>query len=101
MLGHDQDHAVAHHRGTHRERDARVAAGRLDQRIAGLDVSAFLRPPDHRQRGPILDRSRRIVSFELGEEHVRRLTRQALQPHERRVADEIFECYRIEHVSSH
>ena len=37
VLGHDQDHAVAAHRRRHGERDAGVAAGRLDQRVAGLD----------------------------------------------------------------
>src|SRR5262249_47255689 len=36
VLGHDEDHPIAHHRGAHRERDAGVAAGRLDERVALL-----------------------------------------------------------------
>ena len=37
IFGHHQDHAVAHHRRAHGERNAGVAAGGLDQRIARLD----------------------------------------------------------------
>ena len=44
----------------------------LDQRVAGLDVAALLGLDDHRQRGPVLDRARRVVAFELAEDDVRR-----------------------------
>ena len=42
VLGHHQHHAVAPHRRRHGERDAGIAAGRLDQRVAGLDLAALL-----------------------------------------------------------
>jgi hypothetical protein len=38
VLRHDQDHAVAAHRRRHRQRDAGIARGGLDQRVAGLDA---------------------------------------------------------------
>ena len=70
MLRHHQHHAVAAHRGRHRQRNAGVAAGRLDQRVARLDVSALLGLDDHRQRRAVLHRTRRIVAFELAQDHV-------------------------------
>ena len=55
----------------------------------GLIVAAPLRAHDHRQRRPVLDRARGIVALELGEEDVGGRARNALQAHERRVADEV------------
>ena len=75
VFRHHQHHAVAHHRRRHRQRDAGVAAGRLDQRVAGLDLAALLGAPDHRQRRPVLDRSRRIVALELGQQRVAGIAR--------------------------
>ena len=45
VLGHHQHHAVAAHRRDHGERDAGVAAGGLDQRVAGLDRRRGARRP--------------------------------------------------------
>jgi hypothetical protein len=42
VLGHDQHHAVAAHGRRHRQGDAGVAAGGLDQGVARLDVAALL-----------------------------------------------------------
>jgi hypothetical protein len=39
VLRHDQDHPVAAHRRRHRQRNAGIAGGGLDQRIARLDVA--------------------------------------------------------------
>jgi hypothetical protein len=91
VLGHDEHHAVAADRCGHRERDAGVAARRFDQCVSGLDRPALLRAHDHRHRGPILDRPRGIVALELGEDDVGGFPRKALQPHQRRVADRIFD----------
>jgi hypothetical protein len=101
MFGHDEDHLVAHHRRAHGERDAGVAAGGLDQRIARFDVAPLLRAADHRERRPILHRSGGVVAFELGEDDVARASRQALQPDERRRADEIFQRSCLELAPRH
>jgi hypothetical protein len=47
VLGHDQDHAVAAYRRRHRQGDAGIARGGLDQRVTGLDAAAFLGLADH------------------------------------------------------
>jgi hypothetical protein len=70
VLRHDQDHPVTLDRRRHGQRDAGIAGGRLDQRIAGLDVAARFGMDDHRQRRPILDRTGRVVAFQLGEDDV-------------------------------
>ena len=70
VLRHDQQHAVAADRRGHRQRDAGVARGGLDQRVAGLDVAALLGAPDHADRRPVLDRAGRVVALELAQDHV-------------------------------
>ena len=42
VVRHDQDHLVTLDRGGHGQRDAGVARGRFDQRIAGVDLPAQL-----------------------------------------------------------
>src|SRR5690606_3175172 len=58
---HDQLHAVAAHRRRHRQGDAGIAAGRLDQHVTGADIAARLRLDDHVQRRPVLDRAGGVV----------------------------------------
>ena len=70
VLGHDEHHAVAADRRRHGERDAGVAGGRLDQRVAGLDVAAPLGVADHRDRRPVLDRAGGVVALQLGEQDI-------------------------------
>ena len=95
VLRHDQHHAVAADRRGHRQRDAGVARGRLDQRVAGLDLAALLGAPDHADRRPVLHRAGRVVAFELAEDDVAALlvvgARHAHQAHQRRVADDVFD----------
>src|SRR3954452_20516045 len=95
VLGHDQHHAVAARRRRHGEGDAGVARGGLDQRVAGLDAALALGVSDHGDRRPVLHRAGGIVAFELGEQNVLALgvlgAWEALQAHERRVADEVLE----------
>ena len=55
-FGHDQDQLVALDRGDHRQADAGIAAGRLDDRAAGLELAVALGRLDHRQRDAVLDR---------------------------------------------
>ena len=54
VVRHDQDHPIALDRGRHGEGDTGVAGGRLDQRIARLDITAQLRAVDHRQCRAVL-----------------------------------------------
>src|SRR3569832_2027712 len=54
ILGHEQDELVAAHGRRHRQCDAGVTAGRLDQGVAGLDLAPRLRGIDHRQRRAVL-----------------------------------------------
>ena len=67
-LGHDQLDLVAARRRDHGERDAGVAAGRLDEPHAGLEQPALLGPEDHAQCGTILDAAAGIVALELAEQ---------------------------------
>ncbi|MNC89143.1 hypothetical protein D3C83_50430 [compost metagenome] len=92
VLRHDQNHAISHQRRAHRERDSGIAAGRLDERVAGLDIAALLRPLDHGERRPVLYRARGIVAFELGEQRVAGALPDPLESDQRRVADELLEC---------
>jgi hypothetical protein len=70
VLRHDQHHAVALDGGRHRQRDAGVAGGRLDERVARLDLAALLGAADHRQGRPVLHRSGRVVAFELAQDDI-------------------------------
>jgi hypothetical protein len=96
IFRHHQNHPVAAHGGHHRQRNAGVSAGRLDQRVTGLDVTALFGATDHRQRWTVLDRTGRIIAFQLRQDDVAAprvvVARNALQSHQRCVADEVFEC---------
>ena len=64
---HHQHHAVAPARGRRRERDARVAARRLDDVPARLQLARLNRGLNHRERGAVLHGARGIRALELGE----------------------------------
>ena len=95
VLGHDQHHAIALDGGGHRQRDAGVARGGLDQRVARLDLAAFLGAADHPDRRPVLDGAGRVVALQLAQHDVAARgdlgADDALQPHQRRVADGLLE----------
>ncbi len=95
ILGHDQDHAVAEHRRGHGQRDAGIAGGGLDQRIAGLDVAALGGALNHAQRRPVLHRAGGVVALELAQDDIAARVvvgaGQALQPHQRRIADGVLQ----------
>ena len=106
VLRHDQHHAVAADRRRHGQRDAGVAGGGLDQRVAGADLASLLGAADHGDGRAVLHRSRGVVAFELAQDDVaaRRtcIARQTLQPHQRRAADGVFQglvggCRSIRH----
>ena len=89
VVRHDQHHAVTLDRRGHGQGDAGIAAGGLDQHITGLDVAALLGAGDHRQRRTVLYRTSRIITFQLQQQGVAGVARQALQTHQRGVADAI------------
>ena len=71
-----------------RERDAGVAARRLEQLPSRLQLAGRLGRFDHRLRDAILDRPGRILALELRVDADRWLGRQPLELYEWRVADE-------------
>ena len=86
VLGHDAGERVALELRHHREGDARVAARRLEQRAAGLELAGRLGALDHRQRDAVLDRAGRVRALELRVEPYLRLRRDPRELDERRVA---------------
>ena len=96
--GHDEFHAIALDRRGHGERDAGIAAGRLDEYVAGGDIAAFLGLLDHAHGGAVLDGAGGIVAFELHQHMIAGPARHALQADEGRVADQAFDR-RIFHES--
>jgi hypothetical protein len=91
VFRHDQLQAVTLHRRDHRQRDAGIAAGRLDQHIAGPDLAARLGLPDHAQRRPVLDRTGGIVAFQFSQNETAGVSRQPPQPNQRGIANRGFE----------
>ena len=85
-VGHDQDQPVALDRGDHREADAGIAGGRLDDHAAGLELAAALRILDHRQRDAVLDRPAGIGALLLDPDFGA-VAEQAVDANVRRVAD--------------
>jgi hypothetical protein len=84
-VGHHQHEPVALHRSHHRQPDAGVARGRLDDRAARLQRARGLGGLDHRQRDAVLDRSARIGALGL-DPHLA-LAEQAAHADVRRAAD--------------
>jgi hypothetical protein len=70
----------------HREADARVAARRFDDGLAGLQLTEALGALDDRERHAILHGGHRIEGLDLHIE-VDPLRRESLEPDQRRVAD--------------
>ena len=73
--------------GDERERDAGVAAGRLDQLLAGTEQAALLGVPDHRGADAVLDGIRGAAPFDLAENCRGRAVDDAVEPHQRRMSD--------------
>src|SRR5437667_101671 len=89
VVGHRQDQPVASHRGRHRQPDAGVAAGRLDDRGAGLEHAPPLGVLEHRDGDAVLDAPTGIERLEL--RHHGRAARlgQPIESDHRRVADQL------------
>jgi hypothetical protein len=65
VLRHDARERIALELGDERERDAGVAARRLEQLASGLELAGCLRRLDHRLRDAVLDRAGRVLALEL------------------------------------
>ena len=73
LLGHRDHQRIALGGAHHREADAGVAAGRLDDGLAGLELTRLLGRLDDAQREAVLDRAQRVEGLDLHEEvHARR-----------------------------
>ena len=85
-----EDQVVALGRADERERDAGVARGRLDDRVAArLDPALGLGDVDHRHADAVLDAAGRVVGLQLAEQLGVAVGREPREAHHRRVADEI------------
>lgn len=55
VVRHQQLHAVAFQRGNHRQRNAGIPAGGLNEHVAWLNFTALLSLDNHRQRRAVFD----------------------------------------------
>ena len=65
LVRHDELRQVATDRTDHRERDAGVAAGRIEDDRAVAEAPLLLGGDDHPQGGPVLDAAARIRRLDL------------------------------------
>ena len=89
LVRHHEDAAVAAQRRRHREADAGVARGRLDDRASGPQPPVLLRGLDHREPDAVLHRAAGVQVLELREELAGDVATEPLEPHDRRVPDEL------------
>ena len=89
LVGHDEDAVVALDRGGDREADSGVPGRGLDDRPAGLQLPFALGLLDQLDADPVLDRPAGADVLELGEHGRGVVGNDALEPRERRVADEV------------
>ncbi len=89
LVRHDEDAAVAAERSRDRETDARVARRRLDDRPARPQASVLLGRLDHREPDAVLHGAAGVQVLELREELAGNVALETLEPHDRRVPDEL------------
>src|SRR5665647_212641 len=87
-LGHGEHHVVSAGGTDHRERDPSVAAGRLHNRSARLELAGLLGGVDDRHADAVLHRAGRVVELELGCDGRSGTGAQPVDPDERGVADD-------------
>lgn len=94
-----EDALVALLLGDDGQADARVAAGRLHDRAAGLEFAALLGGLDHAQRDAVLHRPAGVEVLDFGQDRRLNACRHIAQPHQRGVADKtdhrIVELHRV------
>ena len=89
VFRHGEDEVVALRGADHREADAGVTGGGLDERVAGLDGALALRGLDHGERDPVLHGAGGVEHLELAEDLGGTGLTQAREAHEGRVTDEV------------
>ena len=82
-------HGLSCGQGTYKYANGDVYTGGFDQGVAGGDEPALLGMGDHAQCRPVLDGAGRIVALQLDQDRIGRGARQALQAHQRGMADRI------------
>src|SRR5581483_956935 len=87
LVAHREHGAVALDRGGHREANTRVAARAFDHGAAGLELPRLLGRFDERGPDAVLDRAARVHELALREHERPDAFGDAVEPHERRVAD--------------
>ena len=88
VLGHHDDERVALGRADHRQTDPGVAAGGLDDGLAGAQQASALGILDHPEREPVLDRAQRVEGLDLDVEPDARRG-QAVDPYHRGATDRV------------
>src|ERR1700722_8752733 len=87
-LSHRQDERIAFRGADHGEPDAGIAARRLDDGLAWLELSGLLRRLDHPQRQSVLDGAERIERLDLHIE-IDPVRGEAVDPDDRRMSDRL------------
>ncbi len=88
-VGHRQRQRVAFRRADVGQRDARIAAGRLDDLHARLQLAGLFGVPDHRRPDAALDAVGGIAAFDLGEDGGLEAFGNSIDLHERRATDRV------------
>ncbi len=97
-IGHRRDERVALGRADHGQGDPGISRRGLDDGLARLDQAAPFGVVDDREREAVLDRRHRVERFDL-DEHVDVVRRDAVQAHDRGVADRVEDAV-VDHVAS-
>jgi hypothetical protein len=99
-LRHREDEPVALRRGSEREPDPGVAARRLEQDRVRLDLPLALGGLNHGDADAVLHAPSRVPHLELGRDRRLGTVEHAVEPDERRVADELRDVFGDAHVAS-
>ncbi len=83
-----QDAFIPPSSADHRQRDAGVAAGWLNNNRVFIDFARFLGSIDHRYANTVFDAVGRVVKFQLGDNGAIRAVGNAVQADKRGVADQ-------------
>ena len=89
VVGHDDLQRIALAAADHRQADAGVAGGRLEDRLPGADEAVLLGVLDQRARDAVLHRTGRVHRLHLRPDAHARFRAQTLELDERRVADRL------------
>src|ERR1700733_5753794 len=98
-LGHRVDERIAFRGADHGEPEAGIAACRLDDGLAGLELSGLLGGLDHAQRQPVLDGAEWIERLDLHIE-VDPVRGEAVDPNDRRMSDRLQYVLKSRHANS-